>query len=85
MHFDSPPISFYSPTTLHLLPSVGFLQDDRRANVAMTRARRGLVVVGHADTLSTDPTWSAWLTWAKVCRDVNAHRTTDPPTHRTTI
>ncbi|MEJ6563114.1 MAG: AAA domain-containing protein [Euryarchaeota archaeon] len=44
---------------------VGFLRDQRRLNVAITRARRGLIVLGHPKTLRQDGTWRAWLDWAE--------------------
>lgn len=44
---------------------VGFLRDRRRLNVAITRARRGLIVLGNPKTLRHDGTWRAWLDWAE--------------------
>ncbi|MBF93223.1 MAG: hypothetical protein CMB78_05560 [Euryarchaeota archaeon] len=41
--------------------NVGFLSDRRRLNVALTRSRRGLIVIGNPDTLSHDEDWNDWL------------------------
>ena len=44
---------------------IGFLRDWRRLNVALTRAKLGLVVVGDMDTLSEgDRHWAAFSKWA---------------------
>lgn len=44
---------------------VGFLQDWRRLNVAITRARTLLIVVGHKETLREDKHWGTWLRWVE--------------------
>merc|ERR1711957_881754 len=44
---------------------VGFLSDWRRLNVMITRARRGLIVVGNLMTLSGDEWWSHYIDWAR--------------------
>lgn len=44
---------------------VGFLGDWRRLNVAITRAKRGLIVLGDPRTLRYDPHWGAYLKWAQ--------------------
>lgn len=46
--------------------NVGFLADWRRLNVMITRARRGLIIIGDLDTLKCDKTWSKWLKWAQL-------------------
>ena len=45
--------------------NVGFLDDSRRLNVALTRAKRGLVVIGDPKTLRNQRDWDFWLTWAE--------------------
>ncbi len=44
---------------------VGFLQDIRRMNVAMTRARKKLVVIGDSATLSRVPFYDGFISYAQ--------------------
>ena len=43
---------------------IGFLDDPHRMNVLLTRARRGLVIVGNRDTLASDDLWRSWIDYA---------------------
>ncbi|MCP3686469.1 MAG: hypothetical protein GY861_27845 [bacterium] len=42
-------------------PDIGFLRSPNRANVAMTRVRSGLIIVGNPYTLYTDNYWRALI------------------------
>ncbi|KAK7492584.1 hypothetical protein BaRGS_00016250, partial [Batillaria attramentaria] len=44
---------------------IGFLNDPRRLNVALTRARYGMIIVGNPKVLSKDPLWNHLLTYYK--------------------
>lgn len=44
---------------------IGFLSDIRRMNVALTRARKKLVVIGDSSTLSKQPFYSDFITYAE--------------------
>lgn len=41
--------------------AVGFLNDDRRTNVTLTRSKHLLIVIGHAQTLVASPSWKAFI------------------------
>jgi len=45
--------------------ALGFLRDPRRMNVVLTRARRGLIVIGDIETLIKDPNWKDLINWTK--------------------
>lgn len=44
---------------------VGFLNDWRRLNVAITRAKSGLIVVGDSKTLQYERNWRDFIDWCK--------------------
>ena len=37
---------------------IGFVRDERRINVGLTRARMSLIVIGNAASLQSDPRWT---------------------------
>ena len=47
------------------LQKVGFLADERRLNVAATRAKRQLLIIGDSSTLQSDTVLSSIVTYAR--------------------
>lgn len=58
-------IVYISMTRSNGRGEIGFLSDIRRMNVAMTRARKKLVVVGDSATLSNLPYYAGFVTYAE--------------------
>jgi Superfamily I DNA and RNA helicases and helicase subunits len=56
---------FFSTVRSNKKGNVGFLSDWRRMNVALTRAKMGLVVFGDMNTLVNDYHWEAFCKWCE--------------------
>ena len=50
---------------------IGFLKDYRRMNVALTRAKKKLVVIGDSATITKDPFYEAFLDYIE---SINAYK-----------
>ena len=44
---------------------LGFLSNERRINVALTRAKHGMIILGNKKTLESDPNWKDLI---EMCR-----------------
>lgn len=40
---------------------VGFIENEQRMNVLLTRAKCAIIGVGHVDTLNNSTAWAKWL------------------------
>lgn len=69
-------IILFSAVRSNANKNLGFLKDWRRLNVALTRAKRGIIVFGDADVLAADEHWAAWVEWIRKAGGV---RTLAPP------
>jgi len=58
-------IVYISMTRSNPESKIGFLSDIRRMNVAMTRARKKLVVIGDSATLSQFPFYADFISWTQ--------------------
>ncbi len=55
----------FSSVRCNIRREIGFLQNYRRTNVALTRAKHGLIIFGNANTLSSDDKWDALISFFK--------------------
>ncbi|MDF2432006.1 MAG: hypothetical protein JWP44_1637 [Mucilaginibacter sp.] len=58
-------IVYISMTRSNTTRDIGFLSDTRRMNVAMTRARKKLVVIGDSSTLANFPFYNDFIAYAE--------------------
>ena len=72
-------IVIFSTVRCNNTGALGFVADPRRMNVAITRAKRGLIVIGSEGTLQSSPDWMAWLKWMKQRRLVVQASGAAPP------
>ena len=65
-------VIYISLVRSNLDAQIGFLKDYRRMNVAMTRAKKKLVIIGDSATLGADKFYADLLDY---CEKIGAYRT----------
>jgi superfamily I DNA and/or RNA helicase len=45
--------------------SIGFLKNDKRLNVSLTRAQSLMIIIGNSNTLRTSPMWSKFVEYCE--------------------
>eukprot|EP00803_Ostreobium_quekettii_P007947 evm.model.scf_520.6 EVM.evm.TU.scf_520.6 scf_520:61854-71225(+) len=61
-------ITFFSTVRSKEMKAVGFVADEQRINVGITRARSSLIIVGNSQSLVKDERWSRLILMAKTKR-----------------
>ena len=64
-------VIYISMTRSNNESSIGFLSEIRRMNVAMTRARKKLVIIGDSATLSIHPFYAGFITYSQ---EINGYK-----------
>ena len=58
-------IDFNDSALYYQILGIGFLREWQRLNVAITRAKFAIWIVGHAETLTSDPEWKNLIDFMK--------------------
>ena len=61
-------VAIFSTVRTQVGRSIGFVADERRMNVGLTRARSSLIVIGNAKALRGDKRWGNLIKQATVDR-----------------
>ena len=56
----------FSAVRSNLKGKIGFLENQRRTNVGLTRAQHGLLIIGNAKTLSSDEKWETLIEFFRI-------------------